>query len=122
MGRAHVTLKSEALAAARAATAAGLRQTDIAGALGASQSQVSRILSGRSLRRSRLFDEVCIYAFDALRERDAISKPAAASNAVLTAALDAVWDGSERHAQALALIIRSLAALGASHARKETPP
>jgi transcriptional regulator with XRE-family HTH domain len=104
-------LLSEAMAATQAARSAGLSQQDIASALGASQSQVSRILSGKSTRRSRLFDEVCIYAFDAKRQHQSPKKPLADSCPTLLDAIDAIWDGTERHAKALAVVIRSLGSL-----------
>lgn len=95
-----------ALAAARAREI-GLTQQDIANALGASQSQVSRVLAGQSRRRSRLFDQVCKYVFSAGRTEANNPPPAE-----LTEALQAVWDGTPEHATALALVIRSLGALG----------
>jgi transcriptional regulator with XRE-family HTH domain len=104
-------LLSEAMAAAQAARSAGLSQQDIASALGASQSQVSRILSGKSTRRSRLFDEICIYAYDAQRQHQSQKKPLADSCPTLLDAIDAIWDGTERHAKALAVVIRSLGSL-----------
>jgi transcriptional regulator with XRE-family HTH domain len=110
-------LQMEARAAAQAARVAGISQQSIADSLGASQSQVSRILSGKSTRRSMLFDEVCIYAFDAEKRVQRERKPSAISCPTLIDAMDAVWDGTERHARALAVVIRSLGPL--SHT--ETP-
>ena len=101
----------EAMAAAKAARSAGLSQQDIAKEIGASQSQISRILSGKSTRRSRLFNEVCIYAFDAERRGQDQKKPSAGSCPTLLDAIDATWDGTERHAKALAVVIRSLGSL-----------
>ena len=100
-------LHTEAALAAARARVVGLTQQDIAKALGASQSQVSRVLAGQSRRRSRLFDQVCKYVFSAGRI-DAERAPPAE----LTDALHAVWDGTPEHASALALVIRSLGALG----------
>ena len=99
-------LAVEASLARQRAADMGLTQAAIAAAVGASQSQVSRVLSGVGTRRSRLFDEVCKYVFLAGRARPAVSE-----SAELTAALEAVWDGSDSHAKALALVIRSLGAL-----------
>lgn len=104
-------LKSEALSAANAASRAGLNQNEIALAIGASQSQVSRILSGKSLRRSKTFEKICIYAFESLGKVEAKTRPSAATNHHLITALDAVWDGSDQHAKALALVIHSLGGL-----------
>jgi len=99
-------LRAEALLAASRAREIGLTQAEIADALGASQSQVSRVLAGNAKRRSRLFDEVCRYVFS-VRERASPSTPPAE----LTEALDAIWDGTPEHAKALTLVIRSLGAL-----------
>lgn len=99
-------LRAEALLAASRAREIGLTQAEIADALNASQSQVSRVLAGNAKRRSRLFDEVCKYVFS-VRERASASTPPAE----LTEALAAIWDGTPEHAKALALVIRSLGAL-----------
>lgn len=98
---------AEALLAAKRAKALGLTQFDIASALSASQSQVSRVLSGKSRRRSKLLDGVCKYVFSV--SPGEIQEPR--NNADLMAALTAVWDGTDEHALALALVIRSLGSL-----------
>jgi transcriptional regulator with XRE-family HTH domain len=100
-------LHTEASLAAARAREIGLTQQEIANALGASQSQVSRVLAGQSRRRSRVFDQVCKYVFSAGRTEDKDVLPAE-----LTDALRAVWVGTSEHASALALVIRSLGALG----------
>ena len=86
-----------------------ITQAQIAAALGASQSQVSRILSGRGLRQSRLYEEVCLYveAFDVGVTTEAVRR-----NEELLEALRTTWDGSAAHARALSTVIRSLAILG----------
>ena len=99
-------IRAEALLAASRAREVGLTQGEIAYALNASQSQVSRVLAGNSKRRSRLFDEVCKYVFS-IREQESPPAPPAE----LTEALGAIWDGTPEHARALALVIRSLGAL-----------
>ena len=86
----------------------GITQAEIAEALGASQSQVSRILSGRGLRRSRLFEEVCLYAE---RLDVGVTVEAVRENDELLDALRVTWDGSAAHAKALSTVIRSLTAL-----------
>lgn len=97
----------EALLAAKRAKELGLTQFQLASAMGASQSQVSRVLSGRARRRSKLLDRVCKYVFSVeLGER-----PRPQTNLELMTALSAVWDGTAEHAQALALVIRSLSSL-----------
>lgn len=104
-------LRSEALAAAGAATLAGLNQSEIATAVGVSQSQVSRIFSGKSRRRSKNFEKICIYAYESLGKSQGNAKPSASTNQDLMTALDAVWDGSDQHAKALATVIHSLGGL-----------
>lgn len=91
---------------------AALTQQAIADALGISQGQVSRVLSGHLARPSRVFREISIYVASAstpARGRAALDQPA------ISDALAHTWDGTEVHAQALAAVIRSLALL-------DTPP
>lgn len=107
-------LRARVIQAAAACRRCGVTQEQIAEALGASQSQISRILSGRSRRRSRLLEEVCLYAE---RLEGGVSAQAVAANTELMAAICATWDGSAAHARSLALVIRSLAALGSGRAR-----
>ena len=92
----------------RICRAHGISQADIAAHVMASQSQVSRILKGEGIRRSRLFEEVCLFVerFDG-----GVSVDAVCSNRELVEALQATWDGSASHAKALAAVIRSLAIL-----------
>lgn len=111
MNAKSVELQAEALAATSAARSAGLSQQDIAAALGVSQPQVSRILAGKSTRRTRLFEAVCMYAYEAQARAQKGTKPSARSCNTLLDALDAIWDGTDRHAKALALVIRSLGSL-----------
>ena len=99
------SLRAEALLIAEKAKALGLSQEHIAHAVDASQSQVSRVLSGTGRRRSKLFDRVCKYVLSQARPA---AKVPAAKHPALSAALSEVWDGSEEHAEALALVIRSL--------------
>jgi len=102
-------LQAEALAVAKRSRQLGLSQEAIAEAVGASQSQVSRVLSGRNRRRSRLFDAVCKYVNShAAVERGPTS---IMESPELVAAIESVWDGTQEHAYALASVIRSLAAL-----------
>ena len=87
----------------------GITQADIAAQVGASQSQVSRVLQGRGQRESRLFEEVCLFVerFDVGVTPDAVR-----ANEDLISALKVTWDGSAAHAKALAAVIKSLAVLG----------
>lgn len=93
---------------AQRARRAGLTQSAIAKAVSASQSQVSRVLAGKSVRQSRLYDEICIYVYNSLR---GISPEAVRENEELIAAIASVWDGTGHHATALATVIRSLGEL-----------
>lgn len=86
----------------------GVTQAQVAAAVGASQSQVSRILSGRGLRQSRLLEEVCLYAE---RITEGVTAEAVCGNAVLVDAVRSTWDGSAAHAYALATVIKSLSVL-----------
>ena len=101
-------LASEARNIAKLAQAAGLRQSQIAYDLGLSQSQVSRVLGGKSVRRSAAFDLVCNYVRTASRgnKEDSVRE-----NAALIEALAVAWDGTQVHAEILASIIRSFALL-----------
>jgi len=86
----------------------GIQQERIATDLGASQSQVSRVLSARGRRFSRLCEEVCAYVERSARET---SLDTVRTHPELIGALRDTWDGSPSHAKALAAVIRSLAAL-----------
>ncbi|MBC7751545.1 MAG: hypothetical protein H7Z73_07465 [Candidatus Saccharibacteria bacterium] len=101
-------LKSRALYAAKVFRSLELNQDDIALSIGASQSQVSRILSGNAIRSSRLFEEICIYAENLNKKT---SSEAIRSNKELVDALADTWDGTPAHSKALASVIRSLAVL-----------
>ncbi len=105
---------SQALALARTIRKLGLTQAELATALDASQPQISRILRGHLQRRSRLFDELCVYVRSL---RKGVTPSAVRENAELIDALAATWDGTAQHAAALAGVIRSLGAL-----QKQAPP
>lgn len=96
---------------ARRLDAAGLTQQALAEMLGVSQSQVSRTLNGQFKRRSKLFDELCKIAYQSSATPVVVGPRASAQQADLISALDAVWDGTDSHAKALAVVIRSLSAL-----------
>lgn len=106
--KSNEALRTESALVAKRARELGLTQSLIATQVNASQSQVSRILSGTSRRRSKLFDSVCKYVLS-VGQRPA--HEAIAESKELNEALAAVWDGTLEHAQALALVIRSLGAL-----------
>lgn len=117
--KAPPSLVTEAALVAAHAKTVGLTQNQIAEAIGASQSQVSRILSGGGQRRSKLFERVCKYVFSLATDAPIVAPE---QSAALMAALGDVWDGTPGHAEALALVIRSLGALGgaASNVRSLT--
>lgn len=89
----------------------GITQKEIADALGASQGQVSRILSGTNCKRSRLMEEVCLFVE---RLDQGVTASAVRANEDLIEALRGTWNGSADHARALSAVIRSLAVLGQS--------
>lgn len=91
----------------------GITQAQIAADLGASQSQVSRILNGQGEKASRLAEEVCLYVE---RLEGGVTAESVRENGDLVDALMATWDGSATHARALSAVIRSLSALGPIHA------
>jgi transcriptional regulator with XRE-family HTH domain len=93
----------------------GITQAQIAEALDASQSQVSRILAGRSMKSSRLLEEVCLYVE---RFEDGVTTAAVRANDDLVNALQSAWDGSAEHARALSTVIRSLSVLRSAPDRK----
>lgn len=104
----YPNIQAEALAIAQQAKASGITQTDIAKAIGASQPQVSRILSGQINRPSRLFSEISQFVQFATQ---GVTAETVRGNDTLIEALAATWDGSAHHASALAAVIRSLGVL-----------
>lgn len=93
---------------AKRARELGITQTQIAEAIKADQSQVSRVLSGKSKRASRVFNAVCNYVNCTTPSIDhALVK----QNDELLGAIASVWDGSAQHASALSNVIRSLGEL-----------
>jgi len=106
MERGDIRLQAENLA--QRARLAGLTQEQIAKAVSASQSQVSRILSGKMVRRSKLFDEICKYVNNAVK---GVSPETVRGNEELMDAIASVWDGTAHQANALAHVIRSLGGL-----------
>ena len=103
--------KARAYHAADACRALGITQAEIAAAIGASQPQVSRILTAKGLRTSRTFEEVCLYVE---RRNTGITADAVRANQELVEALQTTWNGSAAHARSLATVIRSLAGFGTS--------
>lgn len=114
----HPNATAVALAASRAKQIL-LTQPRIASALGASQSQVSRILSGKTSPSSKLAADICKYVSQVVT---GVSREAVADNDELMDALTSVWDGSPGHARALAAVIRSLALLNTSPLSNRSRP
>ena len=105
-------IKSQSLQVSRQAKRLGLTQQLISEAIGVSQSQVSRILSGQAVRRSRVFIQICEYVNTTASKTP---RTAIAQNQELMDALACTWDGTPGHAAALAAVIRSLNVLGPGH-------
>ncbi len=111
---------AECLLAAQRAKSLGLTQEEIANGLGASQSQVSRVLSGQTKKYAGLAERVCNYVNSHFQ---GISRESIASNDDLMGALACVWDGSSQQARLLANLIRAAGALmPATGCRLENPP
>jgi transcriptional regulator with XRE-family HTH domain len=98
------------------AKAKRMTQAQIASAIGASQSQVSRVLSGYSKKRSRLTKKICNYVKNLT---PVVSIESVRLNEELMAALAATWDGTPKHSEALATVIRSLRVLSAEEPRPD---
>lgn len=105
-------LKARAERARQVCKVRGITQAQIAADLGASQSQVSRILKGQGLKSSRLAEEVCLYVE---KFEGGVTAESVRRNDELVDALAVTWDGSASHARALSAVIRSLSALGSRH-------
>jgi transcriptional regulator with XRE-family HTH domain len=97
-----------ALATAARARAQGITQSQIALAINADQSQVSRVLSGNTKRPSKVFNAVCNYVN---KTASALDSSLIEQNQEILNAIACVWDGTEQHALALSNVIRSLGAL-----------
>lgn len=101
-------LKARVIRAAAILRRHKISQGELADIVGASQPQVSRVLNARVLRATRLYEEICLYAE---RLDGGVTADAVRENDILVNALKETWDGSDAHAKALAVVIRSLAAL-----------
>jgi predicted XRE-type DNA-binding protein len=102
------TIQARAIYAASVFRKQGISQAQIAEFVGASQGQVSRLLGGKISRASRLFEEICLLAE---RLEGGVSRELVIANDELLSALAETWDGTVEHSKALAIVIRSLAAL-----------
>jgi len=97
--------KARVLRAATIFRERGIRQSEVAEIVGASQPQISRVLKGEGIRATKLVEEVCLLAE---KLEGGVSAEAVCSNQELISALAETWDGSAGHAKALAVVIRSL--------------
>lgn len=77
-------------------------QSDLSARTGIHQSQLSRILNGEARRISKNLLVLCKYANISVEMKD----PQPETNPDLMQALRDTWNGSERHAQQLAMLIR----------------
>jgi transcriptional regulator with XRE-family HTH domain len=82
-----------------------LTQEEIAKATGVDQSQVSRILTGQAKRRSHNVERLCLYA----RRLASASSTAVSRRQQIEQAVDTLWDGSARHARAIADALQAIA-------------
>lgn len=88
-----------------------ISQESLALKMRASQSQVSRILSGKTSSSSKLARDIDNYVF---MQSNLSMRARLASNEDLMSALEVAWDGTPAHARALAAVIRSLTLLAPS--------
>jgi len=86
----------------------GITQQELSNELCVSQSQISRVLGGKSGGRSKLLQQICSYASKA---ETAVTADQVRTNDELIGALTDIWDGSPEHAHALATVIRALGVL-----------
>lgn len=85
-----------------------LTQHAIAKAIGASQSQVSRVLSGQAKHYGELAEQICTYVS---AYGQGVSRNDVASNDEIIEAVLCVWDGTSHKARLLANLIRAAGAL-----------
>ncbi|MES1938441.1 helix-turn-helix domain-containing protein [Salinisphaera hydrothermalis] len=82
----------------------GLRQADIADAVGCNQAQVSRLLSGDSSSGSKTYREICRFVLD-FEQADR-----QAGRRLIESALAECWDGSMEDARRIAGVLKALTA------------
>jgi transcriptional regulator with XRE-family HTH domain len=98
-------LQAECLALRMVSEANGLTQQTLALELVMSQAQVSRILSGQILRRSRRFKQLSVYVS---RYRQTVDIDWVRQSDLLLSAIADAWDGSPEHELTLAAAIKSI--------------
>lgn len=101
----YADIKATSLRIAQKAKQLNITQEDISIAIGASQSQVSRVFSGNSKRASRVYIEICNYVN---KYQNGVTTEMVSKNRELLEAVASVWDGSDSQSIALASVIRSL--------------
>lgn len=84
---------------------AQLSQEQLALIMNVSQSQISRVLSGKGKRRTKLFDGLCIYVKNQL---NGVSIHAVQESTEMLEAIASIWDGSTEQARSIASAIRGL--------------
>lgn len=87
------------------------RQKDMQRATGVDQSQISRIFRGDFKRISGNVEKICKYAGVSLSNTSRITTRRKTLTPKLRAAIAEAWDGEPETEEALAFVIRSLAAL-----------
>lgn len=80
-------------------------QEQLALVMQVSQSQISRVLSGKGKRRTKLFDGLCIYMHNQIK---GVTIHAVQESAEMLEAIASIWDGSTEQAQSIAVAIRGL--------------
>ncbi|MGZ3857875.1 MAG: helix-turn-helix domain-containing protein [Bacteriovorax sp.] len=85
----------------------GENQDSIAINTGIDQSQISRILNGKFKKaQGRNVEKICKYANISLKNLEMPPDPS--KNKVLMTAIEQIWDGSDKHAEAIAEVLRAL--------------
>lgn len=87
----------------------GITQEELSIKLNISQSQISRVLTGKVTSRSKAYRLLCGFMRISW-EVDPLSSPQAQSDDTIAIAVRNVWNGTPEHAEAIAGVIRSLAA------------
>jgi transcriptional regulator with XRE-family HTH domain len=98
---------------AQRAKSLNVTQSEIASAIGITQSQISRIFDGKIKRHSKVLDEIAKF-LDV--QPLGVTADAVLSNSELINALAATWNGTPAHSTALATVIRTLRVLNTTQA------